>query len=242
MNKIAILIDGAFFLKRLPSVRKDVDVKDCESVTRALRQLVGSHLTRQRDELYNNINKSRSDDDDAINPYQALHRCFFYDSMPFEGKTLRPISRQNVDFSKSDMAKFRNKLHRAIKKERSFALRLGEVKKRGGKWWSIRPQVQNDLIKGTRQVSNLTDDDFALNVMQKGVDMRLGVDIAHLALKQQVNTIILVTGDADFVPAAKLARREGVKIILDPLWQGVGDDLYEHIDDLYSGFPRPKTI
>jgi uncharacterized LabA/DUF88 family protein len=38
--------------------------------------------------------------------------------------------------------------------------------------------------------------------------------------------LVLVTGDSDFVPAAKLARREGVEFLLDPLWQQVSDELY----------------
>lgn len=76
---------------------------------------------------------------------------------------------------------------------------------------------------------------------QKAVDMKIGLDIASLTLKKQVENIVLVAGDADFVPAAKLARREGVRIILDPLWRSVASDLFEHIDMLYSGFPNPKN-
>jgi uncharacterized LabA/DUF88 family protein len=53
--------------------------------------------------------------------------------------------------------------------------------------------------------------DVILGLRQKGVDMRIGLDIASMTLKHQVDTIILVTGDSDFVPAAKLARREGVE-------------------------------
>jgi hypothetical protein len=37
---------------------------------------------------------------------------------------------------------------------------------------------------------------------------------------------------SDFVPAAKLARREGTDVILDPLGQAVHDHLFEHIDGL----------
>jgi uncharacterized LabA/DUF88 family protein len=50
---------------------------------------------------------------------------------------------------------------------------------------------------------------------------------------------VLVSGDSDFVPAAKLARREGMEFILDPLWQSVNNDLFEHIDGLQSGLNRP---
>ena len=70
--------------------------------------------------------------------------------------------------------------------------------------------------------------------------MRIGLDIASIALKCQATTIILVAGDADFVPAAKLARREGVQFILDPLWRSVSSDLSEHIDLRRSGFFRPS--
>ena len=66
-----------------------------------------------------------------------------------------------------------------------------------------------------------------------------GLDIASLTLKKQADTIVLVTGDSDFVPAARLARREGARVILDPLRQRVADDLFEHIDQLYCPFPEP---
>ena len=79
-----------------------------------------------------------------------------------------------------------------------------------------------------RTVDDLTDDDFAPGFQQKAVDMRIGLDIAAITLKKQADTIVLVTGDSDFVPAAKLARREGVRIILDPLWHHVAPDLHEH--------------
>ena len=73
----------------------------------------------------------------------------------------------------------------------------------------------------------------------QGVDMRIGLDIASLTLRRQADTIVLVSGDSDFVSAAKLARREGVRFVLDPLWHTIPPDLNEHIDGLTSGFPRP---
>ena len=71
--------------------------------------------------------------------------------------------------------------------------------------------------------------------------MRIGIDITTLTLKRQVDTIILVTGDSDFVPAAKVARREGVEFLLDPMWHTVNDDLLEHVDGIVSGFAKPGT-
>jgi uncharacterized LabA/DUF88 family protein len=87
----------------------------------------------------------------------------------------------------------------------------------------------------------LSERDVDFGLRQKGVDMRIGLDIASMTLKRQVGTIILVTGDSDFVPAAKLARREGVEFLLDPLWQQVSDDPNEHVDGVVSVFPKPST-
>ncbi len=105
----------------------------------------------------------------------------------------------------------------------------------------LTEKAQKDLIAGRRDWSSITDDDFAPGIVQKAVDMRLGLDIASISLKKQASIIVLVAGDADFVPAAKLARREGVRIVLDPLWQKVRPALFEHIDGLYSGVPRPGS-
>ncbi len=70
--------------------------------------------------------------------------------------------------------------------------------------------------------------------------MRIGLDIASLAFKKQVDQIVLVAGDADFVPAAKLARREGIDFVLDPMWAAISDDLNEHVDGLRSTCPKPS--
>lgn len=61
---------------------------------------------------------------------------------------------------------------------------------------------------------------------------RSGPVNASLTLKRQVDTIIPVIGDSDLVPAAWLARREGVEFILDSMRQQVGDELFEHVDGL----------
>lgn len=60
--------------------------------------------------------------------------------------------------------------------------------------------------------------------------MRIGLDIASLALKRFVSTIVLVTGDADFIPAMKLARREGLRVLLDHLGRHVNSELRVHAD------------
>ena len=41
--------------------------------------------------------------------------------------------------------------------------------------------------------------DLYPNINQKGVDMRIGLDIARIGLKKVAETMVLVTGDSDFV-------------------------------------------
>ena len=49
-------------------------------------------------------------------------------------------------------------------------------------------------------------------------------------------------GDRDFVPAAKLARREGIDFILDPLWASIKPNLHEHIDGLRSNRKKLPAV
>ena len=91
-------------------------------------------------------------------------------------------------------------------------------------------EATKDIMTGKRDIKDLVDNDFTTSIKQKGVDMKIGMDIASLSYKKQVDQIVLIAGDADFVPAAKLARREGVDFVLDPLGHAIKDDLFEHID------------
>lgn len=225
MRKVAILIDGGYFLKRLPTVFKQARPDDPGSVCWALRRLIASHL-----KFRNRIEKL---------PHERalLYRSFFYDAKPYLGKEHRPVSRRSVDCARSDEAKFRLALHDKLRRMSQMAVRLGEVGREGG--WIPREDARTRLLNREITVEDLTDDDFTLGLRQKAVDMRIGIDIASLTPDRQVDTIILVAGDGDSGPASRLARREGVKVILDPLWRSVAPELFEHIDGLQSGFPRP---
>ena len=225
MTKVAILIDGGYLLKRLPTVRPAIDHRDAKAVDSAIRRLVTAHLERENNTAC------------AANARSLLYRAFYYDANPYVGKEHKPISNHSIDYSKTNEAKFRQDLFEHLRRSPNTAVRLGEVQRERG--WVLKEDPQKRLLKGEITVDALTDDDFALGLRQKAVDMRIGVDIASITLKRQADTIILVAGDADFVPAAKLARREGVRVILDPLWRQVAPELFEHIDGLSSGFPRP---
>jgi uncharacterized LabA/DUF88 family protein len=79
----------------------------------------------------------------------------------------------------------------------------------------------------------LTDNDFDLDISQKGVDMRIGLDMARLALRETVRAVAVVTGDSDFIAAFKFVRREGVRVFLDPMGHNIRTELRAHADFVF---------
>ncbi|MCK9366063.1 MAG: NYN domain-containing protein [Metallibacterium scheffleri] len=221
MHKTAILIDGAYFLARFRKVYEDRDGNDARTVSRTLFGMALDHLKQLE------------------RPKDALYRIFFYDCAPLEKVFERPVSGSSIDFGASASAAFRRELHNELKRVRKLALRLGRLAERGE--WVLKRHALQDLRNGALRWENLRDEHFELDLRQTQVDMKIGLDIASLAHKRLVDQIVLVTGDADFVPAAKLARREGIDVILDPMWQGVSPALQEHVDGLQSVCPRPGS-
>ena len=167
------------------------------------------------------------------NQCDDLYRIFYYDCMPTGDNIYHPYFKRQINYSKTDLYNCINIFIDELKKKRKFALRLGRLAPKHDKsWFTITSSTFKKLCNGQQKFDQLTDDDFSLSIEQKGVDIKIGVDIASLAYKKLVDRIILISGDSDFVPAAKLARREGIDFILDPLYNHIPADLSEHIDGL----------
>jgi len=218
----AILVDGSFFLRQYRAI---YGVKSAQQTAIDLHKICRAHLYRN--------SKSRS-------PDSALYRIFFYDCPPMMKKAHHPLTGRAIDFSKSNVALYRNELLLELKTLRKVAVRLGYVDEANANW-SIKADKTKALLKGEINLSDLNEDDVIYDARQKAVDMRVGLDIASIAYKRQVQRIVLIAGDSDFVPAAKLARREGIDFVLDPMWHTIKPDLYEHIDGLRSTCPRPAA-
>ncbi len=106
----------------------------------------------------------------------------------------------------------------------NVALRKGELAVHG---WRVRDAALREIARTPRA---LVADDLELNLEQKGVDLRIGLDIARLALRRLVETLVVVTGDSDLVPAFQFARREGLRVFLDHLGGPVKRELEAHAD------------
>ncbi|GAA6789956.1 hypothetical protein BTM412_08640 [Helicobacter pylori] len=121
-----------------------------------------------------------------------------------------------------------------------MALRLGYLDANNARWFIHDQEKEKKLFKGEIYITDFTNDDFIYHAKQKGVDMKIGLDIATLALKKLVQKIVLISGDSDFVPAAKLARVEGIIFTFDPMGNPIREDLEEHIDYLTTRLPQFK--
>lgn len=214
MENVAILVDAEFFIKQFRRhSNKDVGPKE---LAQGMYDICLRHLSTKR------------------NPHRdRLYRVIVYDCPPMTKKVHHPLTRKSIDLSKNKMAIDRLAFHEELKKLRKVALRLGYLDEDNASW-TLSPAVLKEILQGKRSVADLKENEVNYIGRQKAVDMKIGLDIASLALKKMVDKIVLIAGDSDFVPAAKLARREGIDFVLDPMWKTIKPDLQEHIDGIRS--------
>lgn len=166
-----------------------------------------------------------------------LYRIFYYDCPPSSKRIFHPLLNRQIDLSQTEQFEWTNNFFRELMHQRKFALRMGRLAEEQA-FYNIKPAVIKKLLNKSITIDDLTERDFSIDIKQKGVDMRIGVDIASVTFKKQVDRIILISGDSDFVPAAKQARREGIDFILDPMRSTIKEDLFEHIDGMRTKVPK----
>ena len=209
LMKTAILVDGAFYRKRSRSLLGHKTPKERAD---ELVEYCYAHLRDKYEQRY-------------------LYRIFYYDCPPVNKNVYHPLTDRSVNLGKTEEYEWMSSFLDELRHRRKFALRLGRVSE-GNITYDLKPETTKRLFQRKIDLDDITESDFSISLEQKGVDMRIGVDISSLAFKQQVNQIILISGDSDFVPAAKQARREGIDFILDPMHSPIKPDLHEHIDGI----------
>lgn len=223
MGKVAIMVDGGFYQKQAYYL---FGKKDPKSRADELVQYCRRHL------------KENGYHDAPGKAYNDLYRIFYYDCKPSEKVIYHPLTQTNINLKSSPQYTWTNDFFKALVSKRKVALRLGELLESNA-GYMLKSETLKKLCRGDIAISDLTQDDFYLDIKQKGVDMRIGLDIASLAQKRLVDRIVLIAGDSDFVPAAKHARREGIDFVLDPMWHTIKDSLNEHVDGLDSVVAKP---
>jgi hypothetical protein len=153
----------------------------------------------------------------------TLLRVYFYDAPPASGTLTNPIDGSKLDLSSSPNYSLNIGLQQSLEMLPDAALRQGEAAVHG---WALGNSALRDIIKNGPRM--LAANDFVPNIEQKGVDLRIGLDIARLSLCRTVDVIVVVT--SDMVPAFKFARREGIRVYLDHMKNSVKRDLKVHAD------------
>lgn len=199
-KRFSILIDGGFFVRKLHSRLGHSPSVD---------DVISAIDTIKSDKMFEGFD---------------LLRVYYYDAKPATGKLTNPISKQQTDLTSTIVFKRNQSFLDTLELKPDIALRLGEVSANG---WKLSREAIKDPTLPTRP---LAADDFTMDLEQKGVDLRIGLDIARLSLRRLVHTIVVVTGDSDMVPAFKFARREGIRIVLNKMGHGVKRELLAHTD------------
>jgi uncharacterized LabA/DUF88 family protein len=151
----------------------------------------------------------------CVVPDEEIFRVLYYDCALYSGTVRLPVSGNPYTFTSSDRW-----LEELACKD-LFAVRRGVLKFRGYK-------PKQTPVNPTGQP---TDADFDPDFEQKGVDMRIGLDIAAYSNNHAVERIVLVTNDTDCVPAMKYGRKSGLQMVIVELPNGrVATELVMHAD------------
>ncbi len=155
-----------------------------------------------------------------------LYRVFYHTADPLTGTTANPLDKTAIDFGATPAFRQNMQLIDQLENQPDVAVRRGTLVHQG---WQLTSRAVKELMSGAK--ARVEPTDVSPKIQQKGVDMRIGLDIASLALKQLVGTIVVVTGDSDLVPAMRFARREGLRVYLDTLGnKSVRPELKLHAD------------
>lgn len=211
IRRTAILVDGGYYRVRA-------------------RDLWGNKAPRERaDELYAYCMLHIAEPNDP----RDLYRIFYYDCPPMTRTIKHPLTKADVEYSAMPGTKWANDFYRYIVEKPKLALRMGELAESTASY-VLKDYVLDDLLSGKKTVSSLVETDFRVDVKQKGVDMRVGLDVASLAYGRYVDQIVLIAGDSDFLPVVKMARRNGIEFLLDPMKQYPKRNMQEHVDGIES--------
>jgi uncharacterized LabA/DUF88 family protein len=150
----------------------------------------------------------------CISDDEEVLRILYYDCAPYTGTVKLPVSGADHTFAGSDA------WLKELSRKDLFAVRLGVLKFRGYK------PANTPMSAGP-----LTDNDFRPDFEQKGVDMRIGLDIASYSVNRAVDRVILISNDTDCVPAMKFCRKSGLQVaIIEAAGQRVAPELLAHSD------------
>ena len=115
---------------------------------------------------------------------EEVFRIYCYDCPPYAEKQTHPLSKKTIDFAATPTFSGRTKVISDLKIMDNIAFRAGELSFDG---WIISKKATKDILKTNRA---FVDNDFTPDIKQKGVDMKIGLDVAWLSSKSIVERLI----------------------------------------------------
>ena len=211
-NRLAVLLDGEWIRKTLYE---------------------GGNPSPSPHDLANVVHEitERSSD---LSDYK-IYRVFYYTARPLGSKAKHPLTGKEIDFKKTSVYKANQQFISQLELQPNFAIREGQLRIRG---WKIKEPIAptSSTPMQSYQIT-IGPDDMVPNIQQKGVDICIGVDLAVLATKRLVSSVLIITGDTDMIPAFKLARTEGLRVYLATLGVQVRSELRAHADVVIDSPP-----
>ncbi len=131
-----------------------------------------------------------------IQKTESFVRVIYYDCKPYQGDAALPVSGNSYIFKSGG-----GWLDELASRD-YFAVRTGLLKFRG---WKPKQIPLN--------ADTLSDSDFKPDFEQKGLDLRIGLDIANIIQVKSADRLLMVSADTDIIPALDLARNSGMQVI-----------------------------
>lgn len=136
---------------------------------------------------------------------ESLFRVIYYDCDPFSGTVKNQISGTIKTFTP------RHSFLNQLAQQEFVAVRKGVLKFRGWNRTDASLKAHAAAAAAGNPAPALTDNDFRPNFEQKGVDLRIGLDMINNHLNSN-DLMILITGDTDLIPALKIVRTKGIQV------------------------------
>jgi uncharacterized LabA/DUF88 family protein len=152
---------------------------------------------------------------------EKLFRLYYYDCDPYVGKQPHPVTGETQHWREQTT------VQEDLSRQETVAYRRGRLAFRG---WKLTPPAFREFRDGKRGTGTLQAGDVQPEFQQKGVDVKIGLDIAWLSSKRVVEKLVLVSADNDFIPAMKFARREGIGVQIATIDQQPQPAFREHAD------------
>jgi uncharacterized LabA/DUF88 family protein len=202
-KKYAIVVDGAYLRQKMCDEANGV-WPDGTKIYQKIQNIAAKHFP----------------DDD-------LFRIFYYDALAEDDGHLRnnPVDGSKTELLANINYEHTQKSYDVLKRQDKLAFRYGHL---GYSGWKLKNIGR--FVGKMKAGKELRPDDFTIDLRQKGVDMKIGLDIAWLSMKKIVDQIVIISADSDFVPAMKLARKEGLEVMVVSIGHKLKTNMVEHCD------------